>query len=132
VVDRLLSMTSPGGFTIVVLGSVGGHNYELHRDFTDNVITSSQLIEQLKAKGIQHEVIPTQNGFSSATFDEMYTLCCFFVLEDCYTRQQLAAMSADEVARLDEKICKHVEQCREADGMYRLTQGDDIILIPKP
>ncbi|HZI12718.1 MAG TPA: class I SAM-dependent methyltransferase [Myxococcus sp.] len=131
-VDRLLSLTRPGGFAIVVLGSLGGHNYELHRDFTDNVITSSNLIEQLRAKGLQHETVPTLNSFSATTFDEMYTLCCFFVLEDCYTREQLAAMSGDEVARLDELICKHVEQCREADGVYRLTQGDDVILIPKP
>jgi SAM-dependent methyltransferase len=129
--DRLLSLTRPGGFALVVLGSVGGHNYELHRDFTDSVITSTQLIEQLRAKALPHEVVPTLNGFSATTFDEMYTLCRFLVLEECYTREQLAALSGDEVARLDEKIRKHAEQCREADGVYRLTQGDDVILIPR-
>jgi SAM-dependent methyltransferase len=131
VVDRLLSLTNPGGFTLIALGSVGGHNYELHRDFTDNVITSSQLIEQLQARGLQHEVIPTVNSFSAATFDEMYTLCCFFVLEDCFTREQLVAMSEDQLREVEEKIIKHTEQCREADGVYRLTQGEDVILLPK-
>ncbi len=131
-VDRLLSLTRPGGFSLVVLGAARGHNYELHRDFTDTVITSTQLLEQLRAKGLPHEVVTTPNGFSAATFEEMYTLCRFFVLEDCYTAEKLAALSEDEVRKLDEKLRLHTERCRGADGVYRLTQDDDIILIPKP
>jgi hypothetical protein len=34
----------------------------------------------------------------------MYTLCRFFVFEGCYTTEQLAAMSQDELRGIDEKI----------------------------
>lgn len=130
--DRLLSFVRPGGFCVVVLGAPQGQNYEMHRDFTDLVITSAQLLAVLQQKQLPHEVVLTANGFFAKTFEEMYTLCRFFVLEDCYTPARLAALSPDEARKLDEKLRMHAERCRGADGVYRLEQGDDVIIIPKP
>lgn len=131
-VDRLLSFVRPGGFCLIALGAPRGQNYELHRDFTDTVITSAQLLDTLKHKQLPHEVVPVTNGFSAATFEEMHTLCRFFVLEDCYTQEQLAALSEDETRRLDEKIRQHAERCRGADGVFRLEQDEDIVILSKP
>lgn len=71
-------------------------------------------------------------GRGLETFEEMHTLCRFFVLEGCYTAEQLAALSQDEVRTLDEKIRVHTERCRGADGVYRLEQDEDLIIIPRP
>ncbi|OJH34115.1 class I SAM-dependent methyltransferase [Cystobacter ferrugineus] len=131
-VDRLLSFVRPGGYCLIVLGSARGQNYELHRDFTQTVITSEQLKAVLKEKRLPYEVAEAQNSFSAATFEEMYTLCRFFVFEDCYTAQQLAALSEDEVRALDARIRAHTERCREPDGVYRLTQDEELILVSKP
>lgn len=131
-IERLLSFVRPGGYCLVVLGSARGQNYEMHRDFTQTVITSEQLKTVLGEKRLPFEVIETRNGFSAATFEEMYTLCRFFVFEDCYTAPQLAALSDDEARALDARIRDHAGRCRDADGVYRLRQGDEFILIPKP
>ncbi|WNG48664.1 class I SAM-dependent methyltransferase [Archangium minus] len=131
-VDRLLARVRPGGYCLIVLGSGRGQNYELHRDFTQTVISSEQLHAVLKEKQLPYEVATTLNGFSATSFEEMYTLCRFFVFEDCCTPEQLAALSEHEARALDARIRKHAERCQEADGVYRLTQDEDLILIPKP
>jgi SAM-dependent methyltransferase len=131
-IDRLLAFVRPGGYCLLVLGSAHGQNYELHRDFTQTVITSEQLEAVLKEKRLPYEVAGTQNGFTAASFEEMYTLCRFFVFEDCYTAEQLAALSGDEARALDARIRGHAERCREPDGVYRLTQDEDLILLSKP
>ncbi|MDY7227842.1 class I SAM-dependent methyltransferase [Hyalangium rubrum] len=130
-IDRLLSFVRPGGYCLIVLGAARGPNYQLHRDFTQTVISSEQLLATLQQKRLPHEVVATVNGFSAKTFEEMYTLCRFFVLEDCYTPAQLSALSPDEVRRLDDKIRMHAERCRGADGVYRLEQDEDLVILPK-
>lgn len=131
-VERLLTFVKPGGFCVVVLGSANGQNYELHRDFTQTVITSEQLFSALKEKHLSHESVRVTNGFRADTFEEMYTLCRFFVLEDCCTPEQLAALSEEAKRQLDAKIRLHAERCRGADGVYRLEQDEDIVILPKP
>jgi SAM-dependent methyltransferase len=131
-VDRLLAKVRPGGYCLIVLGAARGQNYELHRDFTSTVITSEQLFDTLKRKGLPYEVVPTQNGFSATTFEEMYSLCRFFVLEDCYTAERLAALTADEARQLEDKMRLHAERCRSTDGVYRLEQIDDVVILSKP
>ncbi|QRK07647.1 methyltransferase domain-containing protein [Archangium violaceum] len=131
-VDQLLARVRPGGYCLIVLGAARGQSYELHRDFTQTVISSEQLHAVLKGKQLSYEVAETLNGFSATSFEEMYTLCRFFVFEDCYTPEQLAALSEDEKRALDARIREHAERYREPDGVYRLTQDEDLILIPKP
>lgn len=131
-IDRLLAFTGPGGYCVLALGAARGQNYRLHRDFTETVTSSAQLIETLREKRIAHEAVPVMNGFSAASFDEMYALCRFFVLEDCFTAAQLGALSQDEARELEDKIRLHAERRRGADGVYRLEQEEDLILIPKP
>jgi SAM-dependent methyltransferase len=131
-VDRLLALVEPGGFCVIVLGAANGQNYELHRDFTRTVITSEQLLAALKQKQLPHEVVRVTNGFFASSFEEMYTLCRFFVLEDCCTPEQLSALSEEEVLQLDAKIRLHTERCRGADGVYRLEQDEDVVILRKP
>ncbi|MET0403513.1 MAG: class I SAM-dependent methyltransferase [Cystobacter sp.] len=131
-VDRLLSLVRPGGFCLIVLGGARGHNYEMHRDFTSTVITSEQLKAVLKQKSLGFEVAVTQNGFSAESFEEMYTLCRFFVFEDCLTPERVAALSEEEARALEARIREHTERCRGPDGVYRLTQEDELILLSRP
>jgi hypothetical protein len=131
-IDRLLAWVCPGGYCVLILGAARGQNYQLHRDFTPKMISSEQIIDTLKHKGIPHETVAAMNGFSANSFEEMYTLCRFLVLENCYTAEQLAALTEDEALQLEEKIRGHAERCRDSDGVYRLEQAEDVILIPKP
>ncbi|MFP2903650.1 class I SAM-dependent methyltransferase [Pyxidicoccus sp. 3LFB2] len=130
-IDRLLTFVSPGGYCIIVMAADRGPTYELCRDFTDTVIFSEQVIATVQQKGLPHEVLATMSGFVANTFEEMYTLCRFFVLEGCFTAAQVAAMSEDHLRAIDEKIRVHAERCRGADGVYRLEQDEDLIIIPK-
>lgn len=129
-IERLLSFALPGGYCVIALGAPRGQSYEMHRDFTSHIIESSLVTRILNDKQIQFDLIQTENSFSAVTLEEMVTLCRFFVLEDCLTREQLDALSEDEARALDAKIRAHAEGCRGADGGYRLEQADDIILIP--
>ncbi|WP_240359691.1 class I SAM-dependent methyltransferase [Pyxidicoccus trucidator] len=131
-IDRLLTFVRPGGYCLIVMAAARGPTYQLCRDFTETQLFSEQLIATVQQKRLPHEVIPTMSGFFTKTFEEMYTLCRFFVLEGCYTAAQLAAMSEDEVRELDEKLRAHTERSRGADGMYRLEQDEDLLIIPKP
>jgi SAM-dependent methyltransferase len=131
-IDRLLTWVRPGGYCVLVLGAARGQNYQLHRDFTSTILSSEQLIDTLKHKRIPHEVVAAMNRFSASSFEEMYTLCRFLVLETCYTAEQIAALTEDEARELEEKIRGHAERYRGSDGMYRLEQAEDLILIPKP
>ncbi|MCP3143440.1 class I SAM-dependent methyltransferase [Pyxidicoccus xibeiensis] len=131
-IDRLLSFTRPGGSCLLVMAASRGPTYELCRDFTQTLVFSEHVAATARRLRLPHEVIPTMAGFSTNTFEEMYTLCRFFVLEGCFTAAQLAAMSADQVRALEDKVRVHAERCRGADGVYRLEQDEDLILIPKP
>ena len=131
-IDRLLSFVRPGGYCVIVFSAARGQNYRLHRDFTETGLFSDRIIDTLREKRIPHEVVAAMNGFTAASFEEMYTLCRFFVLEDCFTAEQLAALSQEEVRKLDDEIRLHAERCRGADGVYRLEQDEDLIIIPKP
>ncbi|PTL85711.1 bifunctional 2-polyprenyl-6-hydroxyphenol methylase/3-demethylubiquinol 3-O-methyltransferase UbiG [Vitiosangium sp. GDMCC 1.1324] len=130
-IDRLLALTRPGGACLLVLGAARGQSYQMHCDFAPTEAVSERLIQLLKEKRIPHEVAAAMNGFSASSFEEMYTLCRFLVLEDCYTHEQLAALSEDEARQLDDKLRAHAERCRGPDGVYRLEQDEDLILLPK-
>jgi cyclopropane fatty-acyl-phospholipid synthase-like methyltransferase len=130
-IDRLMSFVRPGGHCLMVMTARRGPTYELCRDFKELETTSEQVVSTVRQLRLPHEVIPTMAGFSTQTFEEMFTLCRFFVYEGCYTAGQLAAMSADELRRVDDTIRVHAERCRGADGVYRLEQDEDFILLPK-
>lgn len=89
-IDRLLERVRPGGYCVLMLGAARGQNYALHRDFTQTMISSEQLIAMLEQKRLPHRAIPAMIVFSAASFEEMYTLCRFLVLENCFTAEQLA------------------------------------------
>ena len=129
-IDRLLSLVRPGGSCLIAMAAARGPTYELCRDFVENLLFSEQVVATLQQKGLPHEVIPTMSGFHAKTFEEMYTLCRFFVFEGCFTAAQLAAMSEHEARELDAKIRVHAERCRGADGEYHLEQDEDLILLP--
>ncbi len=131
-IDRLMSFVRPGGHCLMVMTARRGPTYELCRDFKEMEASSEEVVSTVRQLRLPHEVIATMAGFSTQTFEEMYTLCRFFVFEGCYTAEQLAAMSADEARRIDEKIRVHAERCRGADGVYRLEQDEDFVLISKP
>jgi len=56
-IGRLLAWVCPGGYCVLILGAARGQNYQLHRDFTPKMISSEQLIDILKHKGIPHETV---------------------------------------------------------------------------
>jgi len=128
-IDRLLAFVRPGGACVILLAAPRGQNYQLHRDFTERVLTSEHVLELVRRMQLPHEVVAIQNSFSAAHFEEMYTLCRFFVLEDCYTAEQLAALSEADRRKLEEKIRVHAECCQLPDGSYRLEQEEDLIIL---
>jgi SAM-dependent methyltransferase len=130
-IDRLMSFVRPGGHCLLVMAAARGPMYELCHDFTETLIFSEHIVSTVQKMRLPHEVLPSMSGFVAKTFEEMYTLCRFFVLEGCYTADQLAAMTPDEIRTLDEKVRAHTERSRGTDGVYRLEQDEDIILIPK-
>jgi hypothetical protein len=69
------------------------------RQAPQDYATAFRIIQR---KRLPHEVLETMSGFVVKSFEEMHTLCRFFVLEGCYTAEQLAALSEDEVRALDE------------------------------
>jgi predicted SAM-dependent methyltransferase len=131
-IDRLLTFVRPGGYCVIVMAAGRGPTYQLCRDFSELMLFGEHLLTTVQQKRLPHELLATMSGFVAKTFEEMNTLCRFFVLEGCYTAEQLAALSQDEVRALDEKIRGHAERCRGADGVYRLEQDEDLIIIPKP
>ncbi|NTX12983.1 class I SAM-dependent methyltransferase [Myxococcus sp. CA051A] len=129
--DRLLSFVRPGGYCLLIMAAARGPTYELCRDFAETLNFGELMLDTVRGKHLPHEVLPTMSGFVAQTFEEMYTLCRFFVLEGCFTAEQLAAMSPDQARELDRKLRLHAERCRGADGVYRLEQDEDLVLIPK-
>jgi hypothetical protein len=115
---------------LYVMAAARDPTYELCRDFSETMLFGEQLLTTMQHKQLPHEVLPTMSGFVARTFEEMYTLCRFFVLEGCFTAEQLAALSEDEVRALDARIRVHAERCRGDDGVYRLEQDEDLILLP--
>ncbi|WP_338867880.1 class I SAM-dependent methyltransferase [Myxococcus stipitatus] len=130
-IDRLLSFVRPGGYCLLIMAAGRGPAYELCRDFAETLNFGEMLLDTVRGKHLPHEVLPTMSGFAARTFEEMYTLCRFFVLEGCFTAEQLAAMDADTARELDRKLRVHAERCLGPDGVYRLEQDEEMILIPK-
>ncbi|WP_342380394.1 class I SAM-dependent methyltransferase [Myxococcus stipitatus] len=131
-IDRLLSFVRPGGYCLLIMAAGRGPTFELCRDFADTLNFGEMMLDIVRGKQVPHEVLPTMSGFAARTFEEMYTLCRFFVLEGCFTAEQLAAMDADAARELDRKLRLHAERCLCPDGVYRLEQDEDMVLIPCP
>jgi SAM-dependent methyltransferase len=130
-IDKLLSHVRPGGTCLIVLAADRGEQYEMMRDFILLPRVGRRVIEILSRKGIAFEVFGKANCFIAESFEDMHTLCRFFVLEDCYTQERLAALSESEARELGEKIRRCAERCRTADGTYRLEEEEDMILIQR-
>ncbi|RKH72944.1 class I SAM-dependent methyltransferase [Corallococcus aberystwythensis] len=130
-IDRLLRFVRPGGACLVVMAAARGPTHAMCREFSDTLHFSEDVAAELRRKQLPHEALATMSGFAAATFEEMYTLCRFLVLEGCYTAAQLAALNPDESRRLDARIRAHAERCQQPDGTYRLAQDEDVILIPR-
>lgn len=131
-INRLLAFVRPGGYCLILMAAARGPTYDLCRDFTDTQLFSHQVVEAVRQLKLPHEVVPLLCGFSTKTYEEMYTLCRFFVFEGSYTAEQVAAMSEDEAHAIDEKIRAHTERCRSTDGLFRLWQDEDLVILPKP
>ncbi|MCP3098801.1 class I SAM-dependent methyltransferase [Myxococcus sp. K15C18031901] len=131
-IERLLGYVRPGGYCILVMAAARGPTYALCQEFSRTLLFGEHLVETLRRQRWPHEVVATMSGFRAKSFEEMYTLCRFFVLEGCFTAEQLALLSPDETRQLDEKLRLRAERCREVDGAYRLEQDEDLILIPRP
>lgn len=130
-IDRLLSFVRPGGYCLILMTAARGPSYELCLDFTPPQPFSDRVVETVRQRQLPHEVVPMLAGFSTKTFEEMFTLCRFFVFEGCYTSEQLAAMSEGELRAIEAKIRVHAERCKGPDGLYRLDQDEDLVIIPK-
>ncbi|WP_437878887.1 class I SAM-dependent methyltransferase [Sorangium sp. So ce513] len=128
-IDRLLAFVRPAGYCAIVIGADRGQNYEMHRDFTSTVIDSSVLIRTLRDKQLAFDVVGSHNAYTATSLEDMVTLCRFFVLADCISAEQLAAMTEPEARELDAKIRAHAARCRTEDGVYRLGQEDDMIIL---
>ncbi|MBZ4333407.1 bifunctional 2-polyprenyl-6-hydroxyphenol methylase/3-demethylubiquinol 3-O-methyltransferase UbiG [Corallococcus sp. AS-1-12] len=130
-IDRLLGFVRPGGSCLLVMAAARGPTHAMCREFCDTLHFSEDVAAEVRRKQLPHEAIATMSGFAAKTFEEMYTLCRFLVLEGCYTAAQLAALTPDEAERLDARIRAHAERCQQPDGTYRLEQDEDVILIPR-
>ncbi|RKH27905.1 class I SAM-dependent methyltransferase [Corallococcus praedator] len=130
-IDTLLSFVRPGGACLIAMAAGRGPTYELCRDFSETLLFSEAVIAEVQRMRLPHEVFATMSGFVAQSFEEMYTLCRFLVLEGCFTAAQLAALDATQVRELDAKIRVHAERCRGPDGVYRLEQDEDLILISR-
>ncbi|NOK15878.1 class I SAM-dependent methyltransferase [Corallococcus carmarthensis] len=130
-IDRLLRFVRPGGTCLLVMAAARGPTHAMCREFSDTLHFSEDIVAEVRRKQLPHETIATMSGFAASTFEEMYTLCRFLVLEGCFTSEQLAALNPDEWRRLDARIRGHAERCQQPDGTYRLEQDEDVILIPR-
>ncbi len=151
-IDRLLSFVRPGGVCLVIL--VGGPtygstlpaarlpassivrppshttHYAMRKAFTDQAVDTAKFVTELSKKHIPFIVEPTMNWWTAKTLDEMYAICRFVVLEDCYTPEQIAKLTQEEAQQLDRKIRAYAEACPFVDGLYRLEMEDGITIIP--
>ncbi|WP_141327098.1 bifunctional 2-polyprenyl-6-hydroxyphenol methylase/3-demethylubiquinol 3-O-methyltransferase UbiG [Myxococcus sp. AB025B] len=131
-IDRLLSFVRPGGHALIIMAAGRGPTFELCRDFADTLNFGQLLLDTLGRMSLSHEVLPAMSGFTARTFEEMFTLCRFFVLEGCFTAEQLAAMGPEASREMDRKLRQHAEACLRPDGTYQLEQDEDMVLIPRP
>ncbi|MGE6763385.1 class I SAM-dependent methyltransferase [Corallococcus interemptor] len=129
-IDRLRGFVRPGGTCLIVMAAARGPTHAMCREFSDTLYFSEHVAGELRRKSLPHESIPTMSGFAAKTFEEMYTLCRFLVLEGCFTAAQLAALSPEEARTLDARIRAHAERCLRPDGTYHLDQDEDVILVP--
>lgn len=127
-IDRLLAHTRPGGYCLIALMAPRGPSHELHCEFDPDYANSGQLVDMVRQKGLDYAVYQGVNAFSATRFEDMYALCRFFALVDCFTSEQLDALDSHALHALDRLVRSHAERCRVASG-YRLIQEEDYVLI---
>ncbi|AKT42897.1 class I SAM-dependent methyltransferase [Chondromyces crocatus] len=130
--DRVLGLVRPGGHCVLALTAPRGQSYEVHHDFLDDGIFSDRLLRLLRDEQRPHTVVETRNVYTTSVAEEMYILLRFLVLENCFTPALFTSLSEEDARRMADMLRGHVEHSRGPDGVHRLEQIDDVILLPPP
>lgn len=127
--DKMISSIRAGGIGTIVLSAARGSHHEMCRTLNASHKNTAPIIAYLNTHKIPYSVDESVCHFSVNSFDEMYTLCRFTLLEDCYTPEKYWQLNADEKQRLDDRIRDYAHQQLQRDGSYRLSADVDYIHI---
>lgn len=129
--DKMIAGIKPGGVGTIVLGAARGAHHEMCKSLQLAHKTTAPIIQYLNDHQIDYTIEETVSQYHAADFDSMHTLCRFSFLEDCFTAEQFANLSADERRHLDDGIKSYAEGLVQSDGRYRLDAEVDYIHIVK-
>lgn len=127
---KIMHTLSVNGCATIVMSAGVGRHHDVCASINRQHKSSAQVIEYLHAHSIAFHVDTSESYYQTNSFDDMYALCRFTLLEDCFTPDSYAALSQDERSALDEKIKEYTASHRQHDGTYRLVAEVDIIHIP--
>jgi hypothetical protein len=131
-IEKLLLHTKPGGYCLIALIAPRGQNHSLHVKFNPQYINSDNVKSILADLSIEYFTYTGINQFRANCYDDMLALCRFFVMEDCLSKQVLSELSPEEFHEIEGQIASVAKCLHESNGMFRLTQEEDYILIHKP
>jgi SAM-dependent methyltransferase len=126
-IKKALNSTKQGGVCLIALMAPRGQNHELHMQFNENYVNSSQIKEILEELNAGFQVRTATNTFEANSTEQMSLLCRFLILEDCLTKEQREQQNQRE---FDAKIANFVTHFQN-DGKFFLGQEEDYFIIQK-
>lgn len=129
--DKLVASIAKGGMGTIIMTAPRGAHHEMSHSLNSNYKNSTPVIEYLNRNNIKYSVEHAISQHPVETLEEMYTLCRFIFLEDCFSPEKYFSLSETEREQLDKKIRDYALKQKLDDGTYQLKAHVDVINIVK-
>jgi len=129
--DKMIASIADGGMGTVIMSAARGSHHEMSYSLNTRYKNSTPVIEYLQNQHIKYSVEHAISHHPVATFEEMYTLCRFIFLEDCFSAEKYFSLSESERQLLDNKVREYAAKQKLDDNSYQLTAHVDLIHVSK-
>jgi SAM-dependent methyltransferase len=127
--SKILNTMAGDGCASIVMSAGNGKHHEMCKLVNENHKSSAQVLDYLRKHHIKHSIDTITHCYRTTNFADMYALCRFSLLEDCFTPESYAALNEHKRRALQFKIHNYTESHKQIDDTYCLKAEVDVIHI---
>ncbi|WP_129556728.1 hypothetical protein [Piscirickettsia salmonis] len=128
-INKVMELTAPDGIAVIVIGANRGKHYELCSYINSHYQNSGPLKAFFDEEGYQYTIEQSYGHYYSKSFEDIFEITRFSVLEDALSPEQYTKMSNQDKKRLDELIKAYVISLKNKAGNYVLEIELDFLYI---
>lgn len=129
--DKAYQLLQPGGVLLVNMMAQRGYHHDFCIGFVDDYPSSRQVLQHFEERVLPRKIVSAEYSYSTMVFDEMHTLCRFFVLEDLFSPKSWQALTLAQQQEIEKRIYDYAAARKTPHGNYVLHHEGDYVIVTK-